>query len=376
MKPDLVTLTQILPSTLDLLCKGLIQLQGEGDENEKTKQGTLRGGSVGIMLPDGSLVGKCARLSYLRMLGIRAEGSDAGRELMFAAGRTNEDSWYDLFLRSGIAPDRIRREGEVPILWTLPSGRVVTGRPDLVIGEWEPGRLLVDPDYMETDERNGLVQYSGRLPAYTEPTWKPVRGIEFKLISSLWTGRDVVIKGEPKTPHLIQAAHYSWKLGIPFELWYTNRVDFAVSFGKWPKEGEPGSEYLQYSEGKALKLLPCVAGYELRWDAGGTLSYRRMLPGPAASPWVQTIITQAGIQRYYETVDATEHTHRLPDRPTNLTPTGGDGSYSACKYCALEQVCNKREKGSLAEWTQAVKEWVPGIRATGSLDLGLTTKSK
>lgn len=327
-----------LKPTLELVKQGIQHLQEEHAAGEIKKLGILRAGSTGLLLPNGSVVGKCARQTYLRLEGIEAGEDDASREFMFAAGRTNEDSWVDLFLRAGIAKEDIRREEEVPISWKTRSGRIVSGRPDIVLGEQRGGE------------------------------WTPIKGVELKLVSSLWTARDVAIKQEPKAMHLMQAAHYSWKLGdLPFELWYTSRADFAINGWaqkQFPQQGQKGARYCQYNEkGEPLKTIPFIVGYELAWNKG-VLEYRCLTD---KGDWVQTIVTKQAISDYFELVDEMTRSDSLPPRPANLSATGEKGGYSICSYCPLQQVCDKKEAQGKTQWVEAVKEWVPKIPPGGSL---------
>lgn len=326
-------------STLDLVKQGIQHIQDEHAASEVTKRGILRAGNTGLLLPDGSVVGKCARQTYLRLDGIEAGEDDASREFMFAAGRTNEDSWVDLFLRAGIPQDGIRREEEIPISWKTRSGRTVSGRPDIVLGETRQG------------------------------TFVPIKGIELKLVSSLWTARDVAIKQEPKAMHLMQAAHYSWKLGdLPFELWYTSRADFAINGWaqkNFPKQDQPGARYCQYNDkGEPLKTISFIVGYELDWNKG-VLEYRSLTtPG---GKWTTTIVTKKAIEEYFELIDSMTQSDILPPRPVNLSASGEKGGYSICSYCPLQQVCDKKESQGKAAWVKAVQEWAPHIPPTGSL---------
>ena len=330
-----------LPDTRALLQAGLRQMRVDHAEGERAKAGNLRGGNSGLLLPDGRVVGKCARQTYLRLAGEPGgDDMDVSREFMFAAGRTNEDSWKELLIKAGVEAERIRCEEEVPISWTLPSGRKVTGRPDLVIGTLVPGE-----------------------------GWKPQRGIELKLVSSLWTGRDVALKGQPKSMHLMQAGHYAYQLGVPFELWYTCRADFHIPYGKdWPNRGQPGSQYLEHrDDGKPLKMVPFVVGYSLRWRED-RLQFKPVEAGEEA--WVDSLVTWTALQAYYQLVDdVAAGKAGLPPRPVNLSATGADGGYSPCDYCSLQPVCDKVEGKGLDEWLTSVREWVRQLPATGSFQL-------
>jgi hypothetical protein len=339
-----------LKPTYELVLNGLKQQAAQHAELELTKRGALRAGNTGLITPDGEVAGKCARQTLLRLRGIDAEAVNHSRELMFGAGRGNEPLWIDNLVAGGIERDRIRCEEEVPIRWSLPSGRLVTGRPDLVIGNWEHHK-----------------------PESGESEWVPERGLELKLVSSLWTGRDVALKREPKLIHLLQAGHYAWKLDIPFEVWYTSRADFHLPpdtrWGedkKWPRPGRPGSEFIGMNEsGQPLKLIPFVVGFELGWFSG-ELRYRHLSPsGPGV--WVSSIVTQAGIQAYFETVDAMDRAGQLAPRPTSLTATGEKGSYNLCSYCPLNDLCKGWQGDAIDPWVEAAAAYIKTLSPTGSI---------
>jgi hypothetical protein len=279
-------------------------------------------------------------------LGVGADVEDISKEFMFEAGHTNEDSWRALLEASGILPSDLLAEEQVPISWTLPSGRLVTGRPDFII-------------------------HAGG---------KPVRGLELKQVSSLWTGRDVALKGRPKLMHLLQAAHYFIHCGAPeYEVWYTSRANFALpsdyKWGpdkKWPRPGQPGAEYMSMGEeGYPIALLPFIVGYELRW-VGDSLEYRRLpeRAGQAAWPWVQTVVTRAGIRAYYLQVDRALTQEVLPPVPVNLLPSGESDSYSACKYCPLKSVCagpTGKEGAPFRPWIEEVKRYMATLPSIGTI---------
>lgn len=329
--------------TYQLLLNGTRALVAGHAAGEQTKLGILRAGNTGVVLPDGRIAGKCARQSLLRLGGIDADSVNHSRQLMFAAGHANESDWVDRLVAAGIPEVCIRREEQVPIKWVLPSGRFVTGRPDMVL--LEPG------------------------------TWAPVRGLELKQVSSLWTGRSVAVKSEPKAMHLMQAGHYSWKLGIPFELWYTSRADFQLPMMRnvqWPEYGRPGSEFFEYKAPDAkgdrwpLKMIPFVVGFELGWTDSGELRYRRLSP-EGAGVWVTSVISKQGIEKYFQAVDQAAVTDTLPAAPVNVGPTGEPGNYSICDYCPLQSVCANYQGKSLREWTGRVQALVARLAPTGSM---------
>ena len=333
---------------------GQQKLLTKAASEESTKKGKLRGGNTGMMDEFGNIAGSCAARTYLRMKGVEVDPVDKSRDLMFAGGRANEDIWFE-YLKEGY-DGPILREEEIPTKWVTKNGIEVTGRPDIVLCS-------------KSDD-------------------KPKVGIELKQIMSLWTARDVMFQEMPKTPHLMQAAHYSWQLGIPFELWYTNRCDFAIT-GDWPKNlfpkfGEKGSEHCEYAyyrEGEinprtnkpkkirikeqeyqislargekvwadVLKILPFVKGYQLELREG-TLWYRDAMVDDAG--WVRTVIKTADIERYYNHIaEMTE----VPPEPINIKANGEQGSYKLSDYCSLGMLCCAYNRGKdLKSWCDRVE---------------------
>lgn len=311
-----------------LLKAGFDHINAEHAEHEKEKVGILRGGNSGLADFDGKkwgVTGTCHRKTYLRLKGIDLDDIDDDRHIMFGGGRTNEDFWYDLLSRT--YPNKILREEEVPVKWQTPNGTLVTGRPDMVL---------------------------------CDANEKPEVGLELKMASSLWTCREV-INGRPKQPHLIQAAHYSWQLGIPFQLWYTAYVDFAVTGWAqkhFPRKDAPGSEYCAYNDkGEILKTLPFQLGFELRWEEDGTLSFKR---ASTDDEWQHTIITHERIEKYYQLVSEMEEKDDLGPRPDNLKYDGSAANWKMCdeRYCPLAAVCDKHDGKSLRVWTEEVQRTI------------------
>lgn len=296
---------------------------------EKKKVGILRAGNTGISAINAKgeveVAGKCHRQTMLRLLGIAAEDADYSRELMFDSGRGNEDLWYSVLSRS-YKDGVILREEEVPIQWMTENGTPVSGRPDLV---------LCDHDK------------------------KPVLGLELKLICSFWTAR-AILQGEPKTMHLMQAAHYSWKLGVPFELWYTSRVDWPVmgwAAKHLPKQGEPGSEHIEVDDkGEPRKIVPFKLGFVLTTDEEGFIHYS--VVGRESEQATKSIVSIQRIQDYYEFVSGMVEKKTLGPRPQNLGPTGEKVSWSFCSYCPLKSTCDTHES-DFDTWLQAAKGVVP-----------------
>lgn len=321
-------------TTSSLLEAGAQALTEKAQAEESTKIATLRGGSIGLAEKTDKGIevsGTCPRQAMLRFLGIDVKGMEepSTRDLMFAAGRTNEDSWLEVLAQAW--PGKILREEEVPIKWTTPNGTPVSGRPDIVLA--------------------------------TEDGSQYVRGLELKLVSSLWTAR-TVLKGEPKTGHLTQAAHYMWKLSeqagydVPFELWYTSRVDWHImgwAQKHFPKHGEVNSEHCEYSTNKEgvseiKKVLPFVKGFELRYTKSGSLEFRQT----GGKKWVDTIITKDRIAMYYEQVETMVQSKSLHSRPVNLDYSGQKENWKQCDFCPLAKICDEYEDKGFEVWLSQI----------------------
>lgn len=340
----------------DLFTRGQQQLQAASAATEATKVGTLRAGNSGMLTESGQVIGPCMALTYLRYKGIDIKGLEddgdsggaAGRELMFEAGRVNEDLWTAVLKQTWDGP--ILRESEVATQWETSTGIKVTGRPDLVLYSRGVGQVLT-----------------------------PQLGLELKQISSFWTAYEILFKGQPKYAHLLQAAHYSWQLGIPFELWYTCRADYHVADwikSQLPAPGEPGSESLVYSyyrlkadrgrskvskleyedlpasqrQADPLKVTPFIKGYRLRLDDAGSLSYQ----DEAGGRWMPTNINTTDIVRYYETVAELDS---VPPEPAVLKADGTRANYKARDYCPMGKLCCAYTAGEkIEDWRTKVSE--------------------
>lgn len=325
---------RMLP-TSSLLQAGSEALTEKSRQEEARKKGVLRGGSVGLaeMTDAGIEVsGTCPRQAMLRFIGVDVKEMEdnTSRDLMFAAGRTNEDSWQEVLQESW--PGKILREEEVPVLWNTEKGTPISGRPDMVLADSEGKEF--------------------------------VRGLELKLVSSLWTAR-TVIKGEPKTNHLIQTAHYMWRLSeqagyeVPFELWYTSRVDWHVmgwAQKHFPKHGTLNSELCEYScnkdgEYEIKKVLPFAKGFEVRFSQDGQLQFREV---GTTKKWLDTIISKSRIKMYYEHVEELAQSKSLGPRPVNLDYTGQKENWKQCGFCPLAKICDEYEDKGFEVWLSQI----------------------
>lgn len=293
-------------------------------EKEVHKLGNLRAGNSGIMSENGDVAGACQRVAHLRQLGLEVDPPDDSTVIMFQMGTANEDVVYADLLHTSGDNEIVLREEEIPITWITSNGTKVTGRPDMVIcKKAEPG---------------------------SDPI--PVFGVEIKSIASVWTSRDIIGEQQPKLPHLVQAGHYSWKLGVPFRLLYKQYVIQEVpswAMKLFPKEGQLGSEHIDYAKGRIRPFEVC---YELEW-AKGFLRFRRE---GIEQGWTKTLISEKDIERFYEFTSRMAETEELGPRPITMNAVGKEKNYSNCSYCPLSATCDQYEEKGYKPWLRAVQK--------------------
>lgn len=295
------------PNVKELIVNGIKLKQEENSLKDLSKTGTLRGGNSGCILEDGSVIGKCHRLSMLRSMGLQ-EPKPYSTQLMFDAGFANEDINLDDLHRTW--PHGIKCEEEIPISWYTANGTKVTGRPDKVLHKDE----------------------------------LPVEVIEEKQIVSIWSARDVVLKDTPKTDHVIQAAHYSWQLGVPATLVYTLRGNLhipPVKGGWFQREALEnierfGEEYIELKGPDfPFKFKPFIKQFQLEWRYD-RLYYRGF------DDWVRTEVTTQGIESYYEKTSEMP-TRRVLGPMLSDKDLCGNKAKDLCQHCVLEEECNSQQ---------------------------------
>lgn len=340
---------------------------------EQDRRGTYRGGSSGVVLPDGMVTGKCHRASLARSLGYEETHADS-KQLMFKAGERNEDSWLDFLSQSSFVTEEggtiVKMDHAVE--FKTKAGTPITGSPDTVFYD-----------------RDG----------------KAVHGLEHKNISSLWTAKTVLAEGTPKIAHIIQAALYMHGLDVPtYDLIYTNSMNFsgpdwATKF--FPKPGEHLSECVEFTyynlqadgmyksgpqkgktkwkkskvnvpsydtdlpfaelkkkypeikKGELKHLKPFFVIYHLTLDEDGVVYYR--LEGTEEE--VATPVDIPSIFRYYDYLDEMQRDKKLGLRPIEISPIGEIKSFSPCDYCPLAPICDTYEK-SYDKWVAEVKKQI------------------
>lgn len=335
-------------------------------EGDAKKLGTLRAGNSGLMTEAGDIAGACHRLAYLRSKGIDVDEPNDSKLIMFQMGTANEDVVHHDLLHTAAPGEVILREEEIPTVWLTGNGVRVTGRPDMVVCQAPPGwEKDIDPS-------SGAVRNLKDL--------KLIFGVELKSIASVWTSRDVIGEQKPKLANLVQAAHYSWKLGVPFRLMYKQYSIQEIPNWKgkdgpgwtqklFPQPGTVGSEHIDYDKGR---IQPFEIVYELEWSGNdsskrteglglsngakvptGFLRYKR--EGDAR--WSKTLIQAKDIERFYEFVSTMAEKRELGPRPLNIGPDGKKKSWNQCSYCELQSVCKQTEKKGHDVWLEAVKHY-------------------
>lgn len=320
----------------------------EHTSGESAKLGNLRAGSSGILTEQGDVAGSCLRKSHLRSLGIELEQPTEDKYIMFELGYANEDEMYRQLQTVLGQGEVILREEEIPIEWTTSNGTKVTGRPDIVICA-RGLKVVPADDHPHTEKvRDGFEIV-------------PILGLELKSVHSIWTVRDVLFNAKPKLSNLIQAAHYMWKLNIPYKLVYksysqlgqgTAGADSWVS-RQFPKQGERGSEYVEYNpKGQMKHIKQFEIVYDLKLDEYGRVHYKLEVE----DKWTPSIVTTADIERYFEKTSRMVETGELGPRPTAVDTLGNKANYKDCSYCPLNDVCDKADKEKLKypQWLKLV----------------------
>lgn len=285
----------------ELLERGQEAQNKTHSEAEVAKLGALRGGSAGCCGTDGRLYGECHRVALARLLGVEKE-VEFNRHAMFDAGRAAEDSWAEKLTAAGVT---FRREEEIQIVWPVTGfeGRVVTGRPDIVLGHEKP-RLNPPNDFI------------------------PEFGLELKGVYSAGTAVRVECEGVPDPKHLCQAAFYSMALGVDYALCYTNPSVWDVPF--WAKEVRAAG---------TKKIQPFYRIFYMRWDESDRLEYR----DENRKHWVSTQITKVGLVLHHQMVLSMEIDKDLRKRPDGGCADGSPSPFYRCANCIFSKQCDVYE---------------------------------
>lgn len=340
------------------LLKGRETLRLQHVEKDQLKLNTLRAGNSGILTETGEFAGACPHVAHLRYLGIESEVPTPDKLIMFQMGVESENAVFRDLEANLPAGQKLLREDECGIEWFTSNGVRVTGRPDGVVYTKSSLTPLVSN---ETHGTSSLV-----LPeAVGGESLVPYYGIELKTVASFWTTREVLFEREPKLTALIQAAHYAWKLGVPYKLSYKNYVN--QTFPSWamkmiPRQGQPGSEHVAYNDkGDPKNVNPFEIVYECDIDSNGYMWYKL----ETETQWTKSIVNTKDIERYYEFVSRIQETGVLGGKLTTIGTTGKKKSYSHCDlYCPIHR--------NFSDFENDYPKWVSEIRRNANLLRGVT----
>lgn len=357
---------------------------------DEAKLGNLRGGMAGMLVsePDKDVVyGGCHRKALLRMKGLDVPPVEYEYE-MFDEGYSNEDVLNSL-LQSGY-DGPIIFEDDYPIEWNLESGRLITGRADAIIGkvlskkekaEVEKAYKSVDAALKKAPIIAGIVKekehYIKSLIAKELGYFVAVHGLEYKKKLS-WNGvRNAHFNHTPDTKHLIQSAHYSFKLGekagLPCPLPYSLIYRWGV---KWNLDSELRIDTVEKASTTDLVETRVFGREDWRGRPGAVVPGRRIFnltwkndklyyKTEGMKQARETNITMQAITDFYTAVDEMEKHKNLGPRPSSKHPgVGVRATFSDCGFCKLKTECYKYEE-NYDEWLDRMIAEIDKLKQKG-----------
>ena len=269
-----------MKTAIDMFLLGDKLLRAQHQEQAKTKIHTLRGGSAGCLLADGTTLGGCPHEALARFMGY--ESNSILSQGYFDAGIANEMIWErnaEIAVRSPDSPyNAFRCEEDIPVVHQL--GRYkITGRPDLVYGTFERG---VGAEFV------------------------PMLGTELKAACAISSGAKRLYGLKPDTKHLCQAGFYAKKIGCDWTIPYT--INITGDLGFFDKKN--------YEPEKKLALGKIEFPIEWRKDV---LYYQK-----PSGEWIETLITWQGILDYYQLIVEMYETQQIG--LTHISDKEADGS--------------------------------------------------
>lgn len=275
----------------------------EHQKYEESKIGVLRVGSCGAVLPNGDIIGTCPRSAMLRCLGV-SESKDTKSHICTKAGTLFEQEVARLLK---VAGQEIKQEDEIGVQFKTKLGRLVTGRPDVVIMNDENPQVVID-----------------------------VKGVLSHSTASKTTYGDA----PKKLDQLIQITLYSKLLGIPGILLFWNGSYYQPSYPDKKKYGIQGN------------IEPYRKYFKVFLDSDEHVCYYDIDGG--REPY-KTIIRFPYISEYYNLVDQCIVAGILPPKVTSVDEFGNK-VYSICTFCKFKEAC--KEKLGYTDFVIRCKELV------------------
>lgn len=307
-------------SIKQLLREGLLNNIIEHNKKDMAKFGNMRGGNAGAVI-DKKVYGACARTTALRLAGVQLPTEESAAILM-AFGIANEDVVTRYLATCGIPPEQIKREDEIPVVYNHPSGKLVTGRPDAVI----------------MDEQG-----------------KPFWGLELKLKGTYYGAKNILFDGKADTSHIIQAAHYMFKLGLKkYSILYSIPVRFAVQDRDMAMAKKLGVAELRAHDGQPQYLKLGFYEAQLELSDEGRLSITALAAYNRPAKTTELKLTEKSIEAYYQMVVDLDARKEMPPRPTSGSIIPKQKEWRLCDYCQLKETCDSHEDKIDVWFDQAV----------------------
>lgn len=273
-----------------MLKKGFEVEQEEQAKEEAKKVGNLRGGSCGAYF-NGMTVGTCPRVTLLRKLGFQ-KGIDQTTDMIFEAGRANEEYLFRLFKKS----------------------------PDV---------LFVANDYPMIDNDTFDATWSGRTDFYVRRKDGTEFVVESKCMVSQWPLFKLVKEDKPKLIAVLQLANYM------------NSLKMTEGYVIY-------SHYFIAEKGfkeKRVRYTPKI--YEWKVDiSGDTITYIS-----ESGVVTDTHIKLEHLKDYYDLIEQAEADKLLPDPPA----WQAFQSYDGCGYCDFSKQCEEYDSGAI-DYNEFMKE--------------------
>ena len=238
-----------MKSGIEIFLDGERKLTEDHASREASKLHTLRGGSAGCLLDDGSVLGYCPHRALSRFMGYQMNVELA--QNYFDAGVANEFVWERNFI-AALGKDKVRCEEDIPVKYKL-GDHFITGRPDLVVGRPEGDK------------------------------WIPEYGYELKSSHTLKSASKKLYGWEVGADHLCQAGLYAKLLDVPYSILYNVTLTGEL----------PNRIAAEYNKNE---LVAGKLEIPIRW-VDDKLFYKT--PDGEVVP---TIITWEGILNYYRAI--------------------------------------------------------------------------
>lgn len=242
---------------IDLFLLGQNKLIEDHKQQAKAKLHTLRGGSAGCLLDNGTTLGACPNEALGRFMGYEANSIDS--QGYFDGGIANELIWERNVKEALKLPESpyndFRCEEDIPVKYNLDGKYDITGRPDLVVGLKDGEKFI------------------------------PKLGMELKGCYAIRSGAKKLIGLQPDGKHICQAAFYMKVLDIPWTIPYTINVTGDLG---WFDKKEYGRDKLPLGK----------VEFPIRYASdNNTVEYQDI-----EGRWVRTLITWEGILNFYRLI--------------------------------------------------------------------------